>query len=111
MKVDQQLAVPIVYDGIRFDTGLRLDLLVEDCVLVELKAVEKILPVHRAQVLTYLKLAGLRLGLLINFNVPLIKDGIKRIVLYFFFVKPYLFIVFLEVLESLWLTFFSSSYY
>jgi GxxExxY protein len=81
MKVDRQLAVPVVYDGLRLDTGLRLDLLVEDCVLVELKAVEKIMPVHHAQVLTYLKLSGLRLGLLINFNVPLIKDGIKRIVL------------------------------
>jgi len=81
MKVDRQLAVPVAYDGIRFETGLRLDLLVEDCVLVELKAVEKILPVHRAQVLTYLKLSGLRLGLLINFNVPLIKEGINRIVL------------------------------
>jgi len=81
MKVDRQFAVPVVYDGIRFETGLRLDLLVGDCVLVELKAVEKIVPVHRAQVLTYLKLSGLRLGLLINFNVPLIKDGINRIVL------------------------------
>ncbi len=81
MKVDLQVAVPVVYDGIRFETGLRLDLLVEDCVLVEFKAVEKILPVHRAQVLTYLKLAGLRLGLLINFNVPVIRDGIKRIAL------------------------------
>jgi GxxExxY protein len=58
MKVDRQRAVPIVYDGIRFETGLRLDLLVEDRVLVELKAMEKIMPVHRAQVLTYLKLTG-----------------------------------------------------
>lgn len=81
MKVDRQLGVPMVYDGIQFDTGLRLDLLVEDCVLVGLKAVEKIMPVHRAQVLTYLEWAGLRLGLLINFNVSVIKDGIKRIVL------------------------------
>ncbi len=81
MKVEQQLAVPVVYDGIRFETGFRLDLLVEDSVLVELKAVEKIMPVHRAQVMTYLKLCGLRLGLLINFNVPLIKDGINRIVI------------------------------
>lgn len=81
MKVARQVAVPVVYDGLRFDEGLRLDLVVEDCVLVELKAAEKILPVHNAQVLTYLKLSGLRMGLLINFNVPLIKDGIKRIVL------------------------------
>jgi GxxExxY protein len=81
LKVDRQLTVPIVYDGICFETGLRLDMLVEDCVLVELKAVDKVIPVHHAQVLSYLKLCGLRLGLLINFNVPLIKDGIKRIVL------------------------------
>lgn len=81
LKVDRQVAVPVVYDGIRFEEGLRLDLVVEDCVLIELKAVEKLMPVHHAQVLTYLKLTGHRMGLLINFNVPLIRDGIKRIVL------------------------------
>jgi len=81
LKVDRQVAIPVVYDGNRFEAGLRLDLVVDDCVLVELKAVEKIMPVHHAQVLTYLKLSGLRMGLLINFNVPLIRDGIKRIVL------------------------------
>jgi len=63
------------------DAGLRLDMLVENDVIVELKAVEKLLPVHKAQVLTYLKLTGHRLALLINFNVPLIRDGIQRIVL------------------------------
>ena len=63
------------------DAGLRLDMLVEDCVIVELKAVDVLLPVHHAQVLTYLKLTGHRLGLLINFNVPAIRQGVKRIVL------------------------------
>ena len=69
------------YDDLRLDAGLRLDLLVDDCVVVELKAVEIMLPVFDAQILTYLKLSGHRLGLLINFNVPLIKDGIKRLIL------------------------------
>ncbi|MET0216931.1 MAG: GxxExxY protein, partial [Burkholderiales bacterium] len=63
------------------DAGYRLDLVVDDCVLVELKAVEKLLPIHEAQVLTYLKLSGLGLGLLINFNVRLLKTGIRRLVL------------------------------
>ena len=63
------------------DANLRIDLLVEDKVIVELKSVEQMLPVFESQVLTYLKLTGNRLGLLINFNVPLIKDGIKRIIL------------------------------
>jgi GxxExxY protein len=69
-----------VYDGTRLDAGLRLDLLVASQVIVELKAVEKMVPLFDAQLLTYLKLTGLRLGLLINFNVPLIRDGIRRIV-------------------------------
>jgi GxxExxY protein len=77
----RQLVLPVVYDGVRLDAGLRLDLLVAESVIVELKSVEKHHPVFEAQVLTYLKLTGLRLGLLINFNVPLIKDGIKRLVL------------------------------
>jgi GxxExxY protein len=81
LRFARQPALPIVYDGIKIDGGLRLDFLVEHRVIVELKAVEGLLPVHRAQVLTYLKLSGIRLGLLINFNVPLIRDGIKRIVL------------------------------
>jgi GxxExxY protein len=81
LAVQSQVELPIEYDGIRLDAGLRLDLLVENSVIVELKAVEAILPVHTAQVLTYLKLTGHRLGLLINFNVPLIRDGIKRMVL------------------------------
>ena len=65
----------------RLDSVLRLDFLVEDCVVVELKAVERLLPVHHAQLLTYLKSTGYRLGLLINFNVSVIKNGIKRLAL------------------------------
>jgi GxxExxY protein len=81
LKVARQRTLPIEYDGIRIESGFRLDLLVEDRVIVEIKTVEALMPVHHAQLLTYLKLTGLRLGLLINFNVPMIKDGIKRIVL------------------------------
>jgi len=80
LAVQQQVALPVEFDGVRIEAGLRLDLLVENCLVVELKTVETFLPVHTAQVLTYLKLTGHRLGLLINFNVPLIKDGIKRVV-------------------------------
>jgi GxxExxY protein len=70
-----------VYDNLRLDAGLRLDLVVEKRVVVELKAVELLLPVHKAQLLTYLKLSGYRLGLLVNFNSALIKQGIQRIAL------------------------------
>jgi len=73
--------LPISYEGVRIEGAYRIDLLVGGKLVVELKAVEKLLPVHQAQILTYLRLAGLRLGLLINFNAPLIKDGIKRIAL------------------------------
>jgi GxxExxY protein len=76
-----QVSLPVVYDGVRLDAGLRLDILAAESVIVELKAVEKHNPLFDAQLLTYLKLTGHRLGLLINFNVPLFKDGIKRIVL------------------------------
>ena len=81
LKVERQIIVPVVFDGVALETGFRMDLLVEDCLIVEIKAVEAIIPVHRAQVLTYLKLTGHRLALLINFNVPLIKDGIQRLAL------------------------------
>jgi GxxExxY protein len=77
----RQVVVPIVYDGITFDEGLRLDVLVEDLVICELKAAESMKPVYLAQLLTQLKLTKKRLGFLINFNVPLIKYGIKRVVL------------------------------
>ena len=81
VSFQRQLALPVVYGAVRLDAGLRLDLLVADCVVVELKAVEKHNPLFEAQLLTYLKLTGLRLGLLINFNVPLFKQGLRRVVL------------------------------
>jgi GxxExxY protein len=81
LSFERQVAVSVEYDGIKLDAALRIDLLVEKRLVVELKAVESLLPIHTAQVLTYLKLTGSRLGLLINFNVPLIRDGIKRVVL------------------------------
>jgi GxxExxY protein len=81
LKAERQIVLPVIYDGIPIDAGLRLDIVVGGAVVVELKAVEKVLPVHQAQVLTYLKLSGHRLAFLINFNVSLIRDGIFRIVL------------------------------
>lgn len=81
LNVRRQVNFPITYDGEKLDAGLRLDLLVEDQVIVEIKATEAHRPLFEAQLLTYLKLSKKRLGLLINFNVPLIKDGIRRIAL------------------------------
>jgi GxxExxY protein len=81
LKVEVELPVPIRYDGKLFETEYRLDLLVEGIVIVELKSVSEMIPLYKAQLLTYLKLTGRRLGLLINFNVELIKDGIKRVIL------------------------------
>jgi GxxExxY protein len=81
LEVARQVLVPVIYDGERLDAGLRIDLLVGGCVVVEVKAVEAVIPVHDAQLLTYLKLTGHRLGYLLNFNVPLMKDGIRRRVL------------------------------
>ena len=80
LRVASQVLLPIVYDGIQLDAGYRIDLLVEDSVIVEIKSMERILPVHEAQLLSYLRLSDLRLGLLINFNVRLLRDGIRRIV-------------------------------
>lgn len=80
INVQSQLALPVVYDGIKLDAGYRIDLLVENEVIVELKAVERIMPIHEAQLLSYLKLSGKKLGLLLNFNVVQLKNGIKRIV-------------------------------
>ncbi|HUX07240.1 MAG TPA: GxxExxY protein [Acidobacteriota bacterium] len=80
LKVSAQVRVPINYDGLKIDAGYRIDLLVEDKVLVEIKAVERILPIHEAQLLSYLRLGGKKLGLLINFNVVQLKHGIKRII-------------------------------
>ncbi|MFZ5558253.1 MAG: GxxExxY protein [Pseudomonadota bacterium] len=79
-RVLRQHPMPISYDGIRLDVGYRVDLLLNDLVAVELKSVEKMMPIHSAQLLSYLKLGGWRLGFLLNFNVAHMKDGIKRLV-------------------------------
>jgi GxxExxY protein len=81
LRVETQVPVPIVYDGVHLDADLRLDLLVGGSLIVEVKSVEKLIPIFDAQLLTYLKLTNHRLGLLINFDAILIKDGIKRIIL------------------------------
>jgi GxxExxY protein len=80
LKVESQVALPVVYEEVKVDAGLRIDLMVNDCVIVELKSVEDMNPVYTAQLLTYLKLTNTRLGYLINFNVPHLKDGFKRLV-------------------------------
>ena len=80
LKVEQQKPLPVVYRQIKLDTGYRLDLLVEGEVIVEVKAVDRLAPIHDAQLLSYLKLSGCKVGLLINFNVKVLKEGIKRIV-------------------------------
>ena len=77
--VERQKSQPVNYDGLEIEVGYRLDLLVNDSVIIELKAVEQLVPIHQAQLMTYLKLSGKTLGFLINFNVPLIKQGIRRI--------------------------------
>jgi GxxExxY protein len=80
LNVETEVPLPVIYKNIQFDLGYRLDLVVEGAVIVELKSVERLEPVHGKQLLTYLRLADKRLGLLINFNVELLKDGIRRIV-------------------------------
>lgn len=80
-QTNRQVDVPIIFRGSKFDEGLRLDVLVDDLVICELKAVEEVNPVWEAQLLSHLKLTGKRLGYLINFNVPLIRSGLKRMVL------------------------------
>jgi len=79
-RSDSQVGLPVVYDGVKLDLGYRIDLLVENLVIVELKSVDAIAPVHQAQIISYLKLSGRAVGLLINFNVAHLKDGIKRFV-------------------------------
>ena len=78
LKVERQKALPIEYKGIKIENGYRLDIVVEDKVVIELKSVETLLPIHTAQLLTYLKLSKIKHGLLINFNVKSLKEGIKR---------------------------------
>lgn len=80
LQAVSQVELPVVYEKVRIDVGYRIDLLVEDTVIVELKAVKEILPIHQAQLLSYLKLSRKNVGLLINFNVLHLKDGIKRMV-------------------------------
>jgi GxxExxY protein len=80
IAVQRQVSVPVNYRGAQFQAGFRIDMIVGQLVVIEVKAAEKILPIHEAQLLTYLKLSGYRVGFLINFNVPLIKDGIRRMI-------------------------------
>jgi GxxExxY protein len=80
-QVQRQVALPVVYDTVKLDAGYRIDLIVDGAVIVEVKSVDALAPVHEAQVLTYLKLSERRLGFLINFNVALLKQGIKRMIL------------------------------
>lgn len=81
LNVSQQKPLPIIYRDVHLDCGYRLDLLVNDCIIVEIKSVETVLPIHKAQLLSYLKLSGYSIGLLINFNVQILKDGITRLVM------------------------------
>ena len=83
VSLEQQKPLPIKYRGVELDCGYRIDLLVERQVIIELKAVERLEPIHEAQLLSYLKLSGCRVGLLINFNVKVLKNGIRRLVLDF----------------------------
>jgi GxxExxY protein len=80
LTVERQKELPVRYRGVKIDCGYRIDLLVEDKVIVEIKAVEKLAPIHTAQVLSYLKLSGCKVGLLINFNTRVLKDGIRRLI-------------------------------
>jgi GxxExxY protein len=80
MRVESQVPISVRYDGETLDVGYRADLLVEGCVLVELKSIETLLPIHKAQLLSYLRLSGQQVGLLINFNVEHLKNGIKRVI-------------------------------
>ena len=77
--VQSQLHLPVIYDGLKLDAGYRIDMLVEDAIVVELKAVDALHPIHSAQLLSYLKLSEKKIGLLINFNVRMLKDGVKRL--------------------------------
>ena len=80
MKVEQQKPLPVVYRGVKLECGYRLDLMIENEVVVEIKSIDKLLPIHKAQLMSYLKLADCKVGLLINFNVEILKDGIQRVV-------------------------------
>jgi GxxExxY protein len=79
LKALSQVGLPVIYDEVKLDVGYRIDILVEDSVIIELKAVEKVIPLHEAQLISYLKLSGKKVGLLLNFNVTRLKDGITRL--------------------------------
>ena len=80
LRVESEVALPIVYDDLKIDAAYRIDLRIDNKILVEIKAIEKILPIHDAQLLPYLQLSGIRVGLLLNFNVVRLTDGIKRLI-------------------------------
>lgn len=80
IRVEEQKPLPVIYKEVKLDCGYRLDLVVEDEIIVEVKAIEKLLPIHEAQLLSYLRLSHKKVGLLMNFHVPVLKDGLKRIV-------------------------------
>ncbi len=80
IKVERQKSLPVIYREVKLDAGYRLDIVVEDGVIVEVKSVEKLEPIHKVQLLSYLKLSGLKVGLLINFNVMILKNGVTRVV-------------------------------
>ncbi len=80
LKVEKQKALPLIYEEVKLDIGYRIDIIIEDKFIVEIKAVESLNEVHLAQLLTYLKLTNCKLGLLINFNVKLLKDGVRRVI-------------------------------
>ena len=80
LSVECEVALPVVYDKIKIDVGYRIDVIVEGVIIIENKTVEKLLPIHEAQLLTYLKMKGCKLGFLLNWNVPRMKEGIKRMV-------------------------------
>ena len=81
LKVKRQKALPVIYNEIKLEEGYRIDLLVENSIILELKSIDEIAPIHKAQLMTYLKLSGLKLGLLLNFNVKDMKEGINRIIM------------------------------
>lgn len=81
LKVEKQKALPLVYKEVKLETGYRIDLIVENSIIIEIKSVESLTDIHLAQILTYLKLSNCKLGLLVNFNVRHLKDGIKRVIL------------------------------
>ncbi len=88
IRFERQIQLPVRYKGLRLDCGYRIDLVVEDAVIIELKAIDELLPIHSAQLLTYLKASQKQIGLLINFNVPVLKRGLKRMVNHFVETSP-----------------------